>query len=339
MSESPNYFSIIPANVRYDKRLKPNEKLLYSEITALCDKNGYCWATNSYFANLYDTHKNTVGVWINHLKELGYIDIKIIYKKETKEIDKRIISIIVGTKDFKTAKTSDPINENIDRYQQKDCDPINEKIDTPINEKIEENNTRIDQYKINKKEINKEKENFIDYDFVTERYQLGNFSFDLDKFWLWYKDKAIKKEKLDNLLISWDIRNNRNNRDLAFRNQPIIKKEENNKKEPVTPEQQKQEIQAIIESKDNEIDKTVAETMIKTYGKDTFDCWLSNLKFKKVDGEKAFFSCKNGFIATQINLKFARGIIKAGGVIFREGLDSIIRRFYPNVKLVEVVAD
>ena len=72
MFESPNYFSIIPANVRYDKRLKPNEKLLYSEITALCDKNGFCWATNAYFANLYEVDKKTVGVWINHLKELGY---------------------------------------------------------------------------------------------------------------------------------------------------------------------------------------------------------------------------------------------------------------------------
>ena len=336
MSESPNYFSIIPANVRYDKRLKPNEKLLYSEITALCDKNGYCWATNSYFANLYDTHKNTVGVWIKHLKELGYIDIKIIYKKETKEIDKRIISIIVNTKDFNTTGTSDPINENIDRYQQKDCDPINEKIDTPINKKIEENNTRIDQYKINKKEINKEKENFIDYDFVTERYQLGNFSFDLDKFWLWYKDKAITKERLDNLLISWDIRNNKNNRDIVFRNQPppdnTIKPEE-----PKTPEQTLQEIQNLINSKDNEIDKTIAETMINTYGKKDFDCWLADLKFKTVEGNKAIFTCSNGFMASQINMKFAHALCK-GEEVLREGLDSVIRRFYPEVKWVEVIS-
>lgn len=34
MTEHRSYYAIIPANVRYDKRLKPNTKLLYGEITA-----------------------------------------------------------------------------------------------------------------------------------------------------------------------------------------------------------------------------------------------------------------------------------------------------------------
>ena len=33
-----NYYAIIPANVRYDINLKPNEKLLYGEITALSNQ-------------------------------------------------------------------------------------------------------------------------------------------------------------------------------------------------------------------------------------------------------------------------------------------------------------
>ncbi|MGE9832701.1 conserved phage C-terminal domain-containing protein, partial [Ligilactobacillus salivarius] len=41
MNEKPGYYSILTANVRYDKRLKANEKLLFSEITALSNKYGY----------------------------------------------------------------------------------------------------------------------------------------------------------------------------------------------------------------------------------------------------------------------------------------------------------
>ena len=47
-----NYYAIIPAVVRYDNKLTDKAKLLYGEITCLSNKEGYCFATNNYFANL-----------------------------------------------------------------------------------------------------------------------------------------------------------------------------------------------------------------------------------------------------------------------------------------------
>ena len=91
MKDKPNYYAIIPADVRYSS-LKPNAKLLYGEITALSNKLGYCFASNSYFAELYGVSKNTVSRWLSDLKKLGFITIQL-ERNERKEIVKRIIGI------------------------------------------------------------------------------------------------------------------------------------------------------------------------------------------------------------------------------------------------------
>jgi hypothetical protein len=93
MNETPHYYAIIPASVRYDKRIPANAKLLYGEITALCNKEGYCWAGNAYFANLYEKNERSVINWINALRDAGYITVSFKYVAETKEIERRIIRL------------------------------------------------------------------------------------------------------------------------------------------------------------------------------------------------------------------------------------------------------
>lgn len=89
--EQKSYYAIIPANVRYDPNLRDKAKLLYGEITALCNERGYCWATNEYFAKLYKVNKTTISKLIKNLIDSGYIKSQIIYKEGTKEIDKRYL--------------------------------------------------------------------------------------------------------------------------------------------------------------------------------------------------------------------------------------------------------
>ena len=88
-----NYYAIIPATVRYDPNLKPAEKLLYGEITALANRNGFCFAKNKYFAELYEVTNGTVSKWFSHLQKLGYINIEI-KRNEKQEIIARHIYIV-----------------------------------------------------------------------------------------------------------------------------------------------------------------------------------------------------------------------------------------------------
>lgn len=109
-----SYYAIIPANVRYDKDLAPSAKLLYGEITALCNEKGYCWASNQYFAELYGVSVLSVKRWVNSLVTKGYVYRTLTYKPNSKEVDKRILSIDSGIKIDTTSvlKCYDPSIKN-----------------------------------------------------------------------------------------------------------------------------------------------------------------------------------------------------------------------------------
>ena len=167
--ETPTYYAIIPADVRYDKDLRPNEKLLYGEITALSDKHGYCWATNRYFAELYEVTVKCVSKWINHLIEKGYLFSKILYEEDGKTVSQRIICVR-------------PIREE-------DNPPIHQKEDTPLHQKedtlsIKSSNIIIQD--IITQEVN-EKEN-------KKRKSESELESDFEELWKLYPRKVGKKD-------------------------------------------------------------------------------------------------------------------------------------------------
>ena len=89
----PNYYAVIPAEVRYNEKLTANSKLLYGELTALSNKTGISWAQNKYFAELYSVDAKTVSRWIQQLQAEGFIEVKMEYDKQTKQVTKRLIKI------------------------------------------------------------------------------------------------------------------------------------------------------------------------------------------------------------------------------------------------------
>ncbi len=73
----PSYYSVIPADVRYCKALgNASPRDLYGEITALCNKHGFCFASNGYFAELYEVDPRTIRRWIALLVSEGFVHVQ-----------------------------------------------------------------------------------------------------------------------------------------------------------------------------------------------------------------------------------------------------------------------
>lgn len=131
MNENPSYYAILSADVRYDKRLRANEKLLYAEITALTNKTGACWASNKYFAELYGVTTQAVSKWINDLKNCGYISVS--YEMKGREIDKRVIRL-ASTNVCDLSINDEGVSTNVSK--------VSTNVDGGYQQKIKENSTR-----------------------------------------------------------------------------------------------------------------------------------------------------------------------------------------------------
>ena len=130
MREQPSYYAILTADVRYDKNLSANAKLLYAEITALSQKEGFAWASNQYFAELYEVHKDTISSWVSELVRAGYIQISV--DKKAGNLRKIIIKNAIGEK-------TEGIGKNAYTYRRKDRDPIGKNADIIIQDNNKKN--------------------------------------------------------------------------------------------------------------------------------------------------------------------------------------------------------
>lgn len=196
--EKPSYFSILPANVRYDNRLRANEKILYSEITALSNKYGYCTANNNYFAKLYEVSTRVIKKWMADLEEYDYIKSEIIRDPKTKQVISRKIYLVnsypgeqkfprggeqkflpPGEQKFPDNNTS-YINNTSNKYSRAEHDRAADKI--PYKKIVDYLNSKTNKHY--KSTTAKTK------DLIKARYNEG---FTLDDF----------KQVIDNKVIDW----------------------------------------------------------------------------------------------------------------------------------------
>jgi len=90
---NPNYYSILTADIRYNQNITDSEKILFSELTALANKNGYCHASNKYFTSIYNVSTRTIQNRLRKLKNHGFIKIELEYYPQSKRVQTRKIYI------------------------------------------------------------------------------------------------------------------------------------------------------------------------------------------------------------------------------------------------------
>jgi DNA-binding MarR family transcriptional regulator len=68
-------YSKLPSKVKYNRSICSNAKLLYGEIALLCQKNGFCYASNKFLGDLLNVTTRTITRLVKELKDQSLIRI------------------------------------------------------------------------------------------------------------------------------------------------------------------------------------------------------------------------------------------------------------------------
>ena len=192
MEEKPNYFAIVPANVRYDIDLNANAKLLYGEISALSNKYGFCLATNEYFSELYNVSQRTITDWFKKLEDKGYITTQIETKRyedgTIKKIRKTYIHHIEENQhDHIEVLRQNHIEENFLYNNTSNINNINKKENIKRKSFVKPTLEEIKEYCL-------ERKNNVDYQKFFDYYEINN----------WVDNQGNKVKNWKQKVITWE---------------------------------------------------------------------------------------------------------------------------------------
>ena len=172
----------IPSDIWLDKNLTWTEKLLLVEIDSLA-KNGECFASNKHFAEFFSLSKDRVSRVISSLRDKGYVEVTVFYKKDSKQVEKRVIA---------------PIG-----YWRIQREGIGENTNTPIGENTEDNNTGKSNTSNKTKDIGEKRKRFVPPTVaeVTEYCKERNNNVDPQRFVDYYEANGWMRGK--NKIKDW----------------------------------------------------------------------------------------------------------------------------------------
>lgn len=145
----------IPIEILTDEKLSDKEKIIYAIILYLSKENDYCYLTNKTISELLYISITQVSKLVNSLKDKKYIDIELIYKENSKQVEMRKLI---------------PTSKNKDTYLTKVKYPLQQNFNTPIEEKFKDNkynNKNINKYNNAKQNFRRSRANFEQRDYIN----------------------------------------------------------------------------------------------------------------------------------------------------------------------------
>ena len=109
MKQEKFKYILLPEYITKDKNLTDKEKNIYAMVLAL-SKNQECIMSNTYISEMLNISKVHASRLISSLRDKGYVQVKIIYKENSKQVLKRVL---------------EPINKYVNTYKQIGTRPIN----------------------------------------------------------------------------------------------------------------------------------------------------------------------------------------------------------------------
>ena len=89
------FITLLPAQIRYNRDLKPNEKVLYSELLIKAYPLGYCEVNNMELATSFHVTRQSISGWLSDLVRAGYIEIKVkITDPKLGRIERKIYPLV-----------------------------------------------------------------------------------------------------------------------------------------------------------------------------------------------------------------------------------------------------
>ena len=223
-----NYYVIIPEKVLHNNKLSPFARLIYGELLALANINGFAWISNKKLAEKYAVTTRTITQAVSSLESENLLVTKLIYKPNSKEVERREIYF------------NAPMENNFMGVSKKSSIPYRKNLLYPIEKNFQDNNTSNNTINNNNNSDIQELINFYEGNFgVINQFTVDNVTADLEDYGKELVLEAMKRSATNGkqygyvrgILKNWGSKNIKTLHDVEVLDGAFKKSNTNSEKE------------------------------------------------------------------------------------------------------------